>query len=97
MKPLRPFDLESGGWGAWEIALRYSQLEIDNDAFDLGLASRSVSSRRAQAWAVGLNWYLNRNLKYVVNYERTGFNLGGPMGQDRDPENVLLTRMQISF
>ena len=91
------FDLESGGWGAWEIALRYGELEVDREAFDRGFADITTSSERARAWAVGLNWYLNRNLKYVVNYERTSFDGGAKFMQDRGPENILLSRLQIAF
>ena len=33
VKPKNDFDLDKGGWGAWEFALRYSELNVDSDAF----------------------------------------------------------------
>jgi phosphate-selective porin OprO/OprP len=36
VKPKRNFDLDNGGWGAWELVARYSELNIDNDAFTWG-------------------------------------------------------------
>ena len=33
VKPKNDFDLDKGGWGAWEFALRYSEMNIDSDAF----------------------------------------------------------------
>jgi phosphate-selective porin OprO/OprP len=33
IKPKNEFDFEKGGWGAWELTLRYSQMNIDANAF----------------------------------------------------------------
>ena len=45
---------------------------------------------------MGLNWYLNRNVKYVVDFERTTF-AGGATGGDRRPENAILIRSQVAL
>ncbi len=65
-------------------------------AFSLGLADATKSARRARAWAAGVNWYLNRNVKLVMNYENTTF-IGGAVGGDRSAEHALLSRFQIAF
>jgi phosphate-selective porin OprO/OprP len=36
VKPKRNFDIDNGGWGAWELVGRYSELNIDKDAFQFG-------------------------------------------------------------
>jgi phosphate-selective porin len=46
-------------------------------------------------WTLGLTWYLNPNLKYVINFERTTFDQA-ELGA-RHPENALALRAQVSF
>lgn len=51
------------------------------------------------AWALGLNWYLNRNFKVNLDYENTWFKGGGStrLPLDRETERVLFTRFQIAY
>jgi phosphate-selective porin OprO/OprP len=55
------------------------------------------SARKASAFGVGLNWYLNENLKWVLNYEKTSFDGGGAGGADRPDEEAILTRVAVGF
>ena len=46
------------------------------------------------------NWILNRNAKLVLDYERTAFDGGDKLGTtavDRETEQVLLGRIQLTF
>jgi phosphate-selective porin OprO/OprP len=71
--------------------------EADADTFAKGYADPSKSARRATAWALGLNWYLNRNVKQALSFERTTFRGGAAGGTDRAAENALVVRAQVSF
>jgi phosphate-selective porin OprO/OprP len=96
--PINPFDPRKGRWGAFEIAARGGQIRIDETAFSRGLASQGTSTREAIGYAFGVNWYFNRNFKFQVNWERTEFDEEVAFGDfDRDHEDVLLTRFQISY
>ena len=97
MRPKRPFDPGKGQWGAIELAARVNAIELGRQALDGGLIDPSKSVREASAWAVGLNWSLNRNVKQMVDYERTTFTGGAASGKDREPENAIFIRTQVSF
>ena len=93
--PKKPFDPKAGTFGALELAARYSELSIDDATFPL-YASPTSTPSKAKAWAVGLNWYLARAIKVVVDYEHTTFD-GGTATGDREAENFVVTRVQHSF
>ncbi len=98
-KPNNVFSLANGTWGAFELVARYHELDPDDDAFLGGtdsFADPAVAARKASAVGVGLNWYLNENLKWVLDYEQTSFDGGAPTG-DRDDEKVVLTRFALGF
>lgn len=98
VSPKQPFDLEAHTWGAFELAARISRLEVDDDAFPL-FANPASSASAAESLGLGINWYLNRNLRVALNYEITEFEGGAATGDrpDREDEKVLLSRFQISF
>lgn len=94
--PRYDFDPANGKWGAFELAGRFSSLSIDDDAFPI-YANPLTSVTDAQAWDIGINWYLNRNLKFMTHFEQTFFDGGNANGGDRKTENVILSRLQLFF
>ena len=97
VRPREGFEPGQGKWGALELAARVNGLEIGTEAFNEGIVDPAKSVRKAFAWAVGLNWYLNRNVKQVVDFERTTFTGGTEGGADRPAENAFFIRTQVSF
>ncbi len=101
VSPASNFDPAAGTWGAFEVAARYTELTVDDEAFDLGYADPLRSARQARAWAAGLNWYLNKNLKAQLNFEQTAFEGGARTVSgdeaDRETENLVVSRVQIAF
>jgi phosphate-selective porin OprO and OprP len=97
--PNTPFSLENGTWGAWELVARVHELDIDDDAFVDGensFANPTSAASKASAWGVGVNWYLNQNVKWSLNYDATQFDGGSATG-DREDEKALFTRFAINF
>jgi phosphate-selective porin OprO/OprP len=59
VKPKANFNPVKGDWGAWEVAARYSYLDLDDHAVEGG-----------KLWDVtaGINWYLFPNARIMLNY-----------------------------
>jgi len=90
VKPKQDFDLDKGGWGAWELVARYSEINLDEDTFknaagQYGAEGSGISNtfsdltksaKSAETWTLGVNWYLNSNAKLSLNYARTTFDGG---------------------
>lgn len=70
-----------GGFGAWELAGRVQGVKFDDRIFTGGYADSLKSASSALAWTVGLNWYINPQIKWVLNYERTTFEGGNSYKQ----------------
>jgi phosphate-selective porin OprO/OprP len=101
--PRHNFDPRNGGWGAWQVVARYAELNVDSAAFPT-FASATTSASAAQAWSLGLNWYLNRNIRVNASYSHTTFTGGGaasattaPASVSSHPESVFFTRVQLAF
>ena len=98
--PLSTFHIGSGGWGAWQVVARYSELKIDSAAFAGGaesFADPTASPRNARATGVGINWWLNANVKWVLDYEVTQFEGGAANNGNRADERALTTRFALTF
>jgi phosphate-selective porin OprO and OprP len=94
--PKKPLSPANGGCGAWEIAARMGELNIDDDAFAI-YASPTASATKAFSWGLGLNWHLNKNVKVNLNYDQSDFKGGASAGLLAKAEKAIFTRAPISF
>jgi phosphate-selective porin OprO and OprP len=94
--PANPFSLDGGGWGAWEIAGRYSTVDLNNQ---LGIAN-GVAGGRQNVYTLALNWYVNRNVRFMFDY------LHGNVAKQVSPTNfgdagskfdAFAMRTQVAF
>ncbi len=97
--PSKPFQPAIGSWGAWQLVARYESLNVDGHAASDGFASvSSPLATQAQAWSVGVNWWLNEHIRINGSFSRTTFAGGSPgLAGGLPPEQVFFTRIQITF
>jgi phosphate-selective porin OprO/OprP len=76
-----PFD-GKGGWGAWELALRYSNTDLNDHEGASGSAAspESVRGGEQSIYGAGVNWYLNSNVKLMFNYQHVDVDRLNPAG-----------------
>lgn len=96
VKPSQDFDFSKGGIGAWEIAVRIGETDVDNKTFPI-FADPSVAASKARSYGSGINWYLSENFKLMLNYDLTKFEGGASNGKDRPDEHALFSRAQVRF
>lgn len=80
-RPFIPFT-SAGGRGAWELALRYSHLDLDYHAGLAGTAATADAIRGGvqDIWTLGVNWYLNPNVKLMFNWQHVDVDRLNPAG-----------------
>jgi phosphate-selective porin OprO/OprP len=98
VQPARAFEPQKGfhHLGAFELALRYSQVRVDPHAFTI-FASPKNSAQKASEAGFGLNWYLNRYVKLTTDYEHTVFAMSSSSVTPLHDEDVLMNRVQLAF
>lgn len=56
-----PLDPEKGNWGAWQVAARYADLDLNDNGIEGG---------EMDDISLALNWYPDTNVRWSVNYVR---------------------------
>jgi phosphate-selective porin OprO/OprP len=67
--PSRPFSLDGDSWGTWELTARYSDMNLNYNPFQLASTAQlaGITGGDERIVTLGVNWYLNRNIKLQVN------------------------------
>jgi phosphate-selective porin OprO/OprP len=92
--PARPFSMDSGGWGSWQVALRYSYTDLND---------REIWGGKEGNYTAGINWYLNANLRLALNYIRAELDdrertVNGETFQiNNERMDIVMMRCQVDF
>jgi phosphate-selective porin OprO/OprP len=99
---ITPFDPDSGNWGGWELAARYSDLDLNWHEGALGTTCTGaivgcVRGGEQKIWTVGLNWYFNNNILLRFNYLNVDVDrLSATGAQIGQKFNVYALRLQFT-
>ncbi len=109
-----PFNPMAGQWGAWELAMRYSDLNLNFHQLTAAATSTdlttagSVRGGEQKIFTVGVNWYWNPTVRFMVDYSHVDVNrlspsanfgvTGTPLGvQVGQTISVISLRSQLQF
>ena len=103
-----PFSPADGGWGAFELAARYSDTDLNFHAGAPGTTPsiEAVRGGEQRVWAVGLNWYLNPVFRVMVDFDHVQIERLSPNGtvystptgvQIGQSFNAVAVRTQAAF
>lgn len=81
VKPKSNFSFKKGQWGAWELALRYSNLDLKD---------QTVNGGELDNISAGVNWHLNPNARVMFNYIRSE-------RENVGEADIAVIRMQLDF
>jgi phosphate-selective porin OprO/OprP len=94
------FNPEAGTWGAWELGLRYSDTNLNwhDGAQGFATPSGGIRGGEQKIATVGLNWYLNPDIRFMLDYSHVEIErlnaTGASLGQKF---NTIALRSQLTF
>lgn len=103
--PRSDFSLQNHTWGAFQLVARYGQLTLDNNYFTATGPTASVygpiatqGPRVTSNIGLGINWYLNANIKAQFEYDYAGYTGGRwPVTPQNEDQNSFMTQLQLAF
>lgn len=100
IRPAQPFDLKKNAWGAWELGARYSVLDLNDDEGARGFATPvgGIRGGEQKITTVGLNWYPNSVVRFLLDYQWVDVNRLNAAGGDISTDVKQLSfRSQVAF
>ncbi len=93
------FNPEAGTWGAFELAARYSMIDLNyREGVGGAPVLGAVRGGEQKIGTVGVNWYLNPSMRIMLDYQRVKIDRLGPTGlQVGQSYNALAARGQVNF
>ena len=71
-------------YGAWELALRFSSLDLDDE---------DITGGEQKNISLGLNWYYSQKVRLMLNYITVDSEKEG----ESDDPNILQLRTQLAY
>lgn len=100
------FNPAAGTWGTWELVGRYSDLDLNYHDCGAGHAIPAagvscfdaVRGGEQKISTIGLNWYLNPDIRFMLDYQFVDVNRFNAAGlQVGQKYNALALRSQLTF
>ncbi|HVV28245.1 MAG TPA: porin [Rhizomicrobium sp.] len=97
--PSRPFSLSGDSWGAWELVARYSDTDLnwhDSQTATTGQLA-GILGGEERIVALGINWYLNRNIRLMLDDNIIHVKKGTAALPDRDSQDINVLGLRVQY
>jgi phosphate-selective porin OprO/OprP len=97
--PSRPFSFSGDSWGAFELVARYSNTDLNWHTGQLATTSQlaGVLGGEERVIALGLNWYLNRNVRIMIDDNIIKVKKGTAALPNRDGQDINVIGVRLQF
>jgi phosphate-selective porin OprO/OprP len=97
--PSRPFSFSGDSWGAFELVARYSNTDLNWHTNQIQTNSQlaGVLGGEERVIALGLNWYLNRNVRVMIDDNIIKVKKGTAALPNRDGQDINVVGVRLQF
>jgi phosphate-selective porin OprO/OprP len=97
--PSQPFSLAGNSWGAWELVARYSNTNMNWNTNQLAATGQlaGILGGQERIMAVGINWYLNRNIRIMLDDNIVSVSKGTQALPDRDSQDFNVVGLRFQY
>jgi phosphate-selective porin OprO and OprP len=88
IRPTNNFNPNEGHWGAWEIAARYSELNLNDVTAGITGGDQTIAS-------LGLNWYPHRSVRFLLDAQDVEVDFPGATNDVA--YQAIALRSQVAF
>lgn len=96
-RPLWGGPAHKRGPGAFELAIRYTNADMDRDFFRFGVTNYVQSSQEFRTFTGALNWYATSSFRVTVEFTRTIADQGPAAFSGRNRDTSFVLRLQYAF
>ena len=93
--PPRPLG-DPNGLGAWELAARFSNINLNDDPF-LASAAGGVSGGNQTVWTLGVNWYPTDIIRFALNYDNIKVSHPNATANNITADAIVLACTQLTL
>jgi phosphate-selective porin OprO/OprP len=91
--PASPFSFNGHSWGAWELAVRYSNTDLN---WHTNVAS-GIFGGDERVLAVALNWYLNRDVRLMLDDNIVNVSKGTLAVPSSQSQSMNIVGVRVQF
>ena len=97
--PSRPLSLLGESWGTWELAFRYSDTDLNWHTNQTATTAQlaGILGGHQRIATLGLNWYLNRNVRVILDDNMVQISKGTTALPDRDSQDFNVVGLRVQF